>query len=285
MITGTRYRLSAEITRQSKLAADIARAQSDISTETRLQRASDDPTASARVADIRRAQANEAVWAKNIDTASAVATRADSALASVGTALDRALEIMTAANNGTYNDNDRKAFAVELRSLADEIETIAQSKDSRGQAIFPTGASIAVPIGPGQFIAPSLSQDGVFTNLAATDGPQSLAQIFRDAATTVELTDKAERETASATALADIDGASQTLAVARGDQGVRAARLDSARERFEASGLVLAEERGQLAGTDIAETVAKLSAKKLSLDAAQAIFSRLNQSTLFDLLR
>lgn len=284
MITGTRYRLSAEITRQSKLASDIARAQSDISTEARLQRASDDPTASARVADIRRAQANEAVWAKNIDTASAVATRADSALTSVASALDRALEIMTAANNGTYNDNDRKAFAVELRSLADEIDTIAQSKDSRGQAIFPTGAATPVPIGPGQFIAPSVSQEGVFTELQATDGPKSLSQIFRDAAATVELTDTVEREAASQTTLSDINGAGETLAVARGDQGVRAARLDSARERFEASGLVLAEERGQLAGTDIAATVAKLSAKQLSLEAAQAVFSRIQRQTLFDLL-
>ena len=83
MISNTRYHLQSEINRQQKLAADIARAQSDLSNETRLQRASDDPAASARVADIRRAQANEAVWARNVDSASALATRADSTLKSV----------------------------------------------------------------------------------------------------------------------------------------------------------------------------------------------------------
>ncbi|SNS84244.1 flagellar hook-associated protein 3 FlgL [Sphingomonas laterariae] len=284
MINSTRYHLSAEINRQQKLAADIARAQSDISNETRLQRPSDDPAASARVADIRRAQANEGVWAKNIDAASALATRADSALSGITSMLDRARELMTFANNGTYNDADRKAFAVELRSIAAEIGDIAQTKDSRGQLLFPDSTPLAVPIGPGVFIAPSVPQDGMFTNLQTASGPKGLAAIISGAADAIELTDKAEREAASTIALDEVLLAVDNTAIVRGDQGVRAARLDSARERFASSGLVHSEERGKLENTDIPETVAKLQAKQLSLEAAQAVFTRINRQTLFDLL-
>jgi len=284
MISNTRYHLQAEISRQQKLAAEIARAQSDLSNETRLQRASDDPTASARVADIRRAQANEAVWARNVDTASALATRADATLTSVADALDRAREIVTLANSGTYNETDRATFAIELRAMADEIATLAQTQDSRGQPLFPDGDSVAVPIGPGLFVSPSLSKDGVFTNVQTSSGPRDLAQILYDAADAMELSDPVQRETLGAAALDDIVNAVDSIAVARGDQGVRAARLDSARERFASSGLVLAEERSNLEDTDITATVAKLQAKQLSLEAAQAVFARINKQTLFDLL-
>lgn len=284
MINTTRYHLSAEIARQQKLASGIARAQADISNETRLQRPSDDPTAAARVADIRRSQLNEAGWQKNIDTASATATRADSTLTGVATILDQAREQMTLAVNGTYNENDRKAMAVALRGMADEITGLAATKDSRDQPLFPTGASLAVPIGPGRYVAPSLSQDGVFTNVQTAAGPKDLAQILRDAADAIELADPDARKTASAASLDEVVGAVDSTAIARADQGVRSAQLDSARERFATSGLVNAEERGKLENTDIPETVAKLQAKQLSLEAAQAVFARINRQTLFDLL-
>ena len=284
MISSTRYHLSAEISRQQKLAAGIARAQADISNETRLQRPSDDPTAAARVAEIRRAQANETAWTRNIETASATATRADAALNTVATALDRARELMTGANSATYNTNDRKAMAIELRGIADEIAELAMSKDSRGQLLFPDGPSLAVPIGAGVYVAPSLSKDGMFTNLQTAAGPKDLAQIMRDAADAIELTDPAARDAASTASLNEIVGAVATTTVARAEQGVRAARLDSAREAFASSGLVNSEERGTLENTNIPETVAKLQAKQLSLEAAQAVFTRINRQTLFDLL-
>jgi len=47
----------------------------------------------------------------------------------------------------------------------------------------------------------------------------------------------------------------------------------------------LAEERGALEGTDLAETVAKLQANMLTLSAAQSVFAKLNSKTLFDQLR
>lgn len=284
MITNTRYHLQAEINRQQKLAAEIARAQTDISNKIRLQRPSDDPAASARVADIRRAQANEAVWARNVDSASALATRADATLTSVANALDRARELITLAKSGNYNDNDRAVFALELRAMADEIAELSQAKDSRGQPIFADGEATAVPIGPGVFVSPSISRDGVFTNVPTSSGPRDLAQILYDAANGLELTDSAQRAAANDAALTDIVGAVESVAVARGEQGVRAARLDSARERFATSGLVLTEERSTLEDTDITATIAKLQAKQLSLDAAQAVFARINRQTLFDLL-
>src|SRR3546814_19506862 len=68
MISGTRYRLTAEINRQSDLAREIARAQMEISTQKRILNPSDDPIGAARVAEIDRTQANEEAWRRNVAT-------------------------------------------------------------------------------------------------------------------------------------------------------------------------------------------------------------------------
>jgi flagellar hook-associated protein 3 FlgL len=111
-----------------------------------------------------------------------------------------------------------------------------------------------------------------------------LEQLVRDAASAIILTDTTARQAASATAMATVDAAAGHLSAVRGEQGVRAARIDSVRERLASSGLLLKEERSGLEDTDITATVARMNAQQLSLEAAQAVFARLNRQTLFDLL-
>ena len=92
MITATRYRAIAEINRQAKLGAEIARAQSDISTGKRIDKPSDDPIAAARITEIRRAQADQTVWSRNIETAKSVAAEVDTAMTNVADIFALALE-------------------------------------------------------------------------------------------------------------------------------------------------------------------------------------------------
>ena len=68
-------------------------------------------------------------------------------------------------------------------------------------------------------------------------------------------------------------------------QGALANRVDQLLERKADTGLQLADERSGLEDTDIQAVVARLGAQQLSLQAAQAVFARVNQSTLFDILR
>jgi flagellar hook-associated protein 3 FlgL len=71
----------------------------------------------------------------------------------------------------------------------------------------------------------------------------------------------------------------------RGQQGARGNRLDQLAERIESTKLQLTEERSALEDTDVTAAIAKLQAQQLTLQAAQAVFARVNQSTLFDVLR
>ena len=60
MISGTRYRLDQEINRQLACRATSRKAQTQLSTQKRIQSPSEDPVAAARISSIGRAQANEA---------------------------------------------------------------------------------------------------------------------------------------------------------------------------------------------------------------------------------
>jgi flagellar hook-associated protein 3 FlgL len=284
MISGTRYRLDQEVNRQLALSRDIARAQTQLSTQKRIQSPSEDPVAAARISSIGRAQANEAVWKSNLDLAASLADRADTALKAVGTAFDRVTELMTQGATGTLSDQDRATIALELRSIADELTSLKDSKDSRGNALFMSGYSLRVPVQSGVQVIAVGTREDVFESAATAGGPKDLAQIVSDAAAALEITDSTARKAAVAVSVDEVAAGVTHVSTQRGEQGALANRVDQLLEQKADAGLQLEEERSGLEDTDIQAVVARLSAQQLSLQAAQAVFARVNENTLFDAL-
>lgn len=282
-ITG--YRLTTEINRQLRLSTQIARAQSDISSGKRLQTASDDPAAWARVAVIKRLEANQSAWLTNVDAAAAMAEQVTSVLDGLSTSFTRAGELMVQANSATTKDSDRAAIAQELLGIADDIDAAATTVDSRGLPLFPTDAPLPIPISRVLQITATDSKANVFDSVQTTAGVVSLSQILRDAAAAIVLPDEAQRKIDSAASNDAVQAGITQITALIGQHGVRAGRIDDVKDQLVTNASALEEERGALESTDISATVAKLQADLLSLQAAQAIFARINQSTLFDLLR
>jgi len=285
MISGTRYRLDQEIGQQLALSRDIARAQTQLSTQKRIQSPSEDPVAAARISSIGRAQANDAVWKSNLDLAASLADRADTALKAAGTAFDRVTELMTQGATGTLSDQDRATIALELRSIADELTTLKDSKDLRGNALFMAGYSLRIPVQSGVQVIAVGTREDVFENVATAGGAKDLAAIVADAAAALEITDPVARKAAVDTSVDEVAAAVGHVSTQRGEQGALANRVDALLERQADAGLQLEEERSGLEDTDIQAVVARLGAQQLSLQAAQAVFARINQNTLFDILR
>ena len=279
MITGTRHRLTLEINRQTKLAQDIARAQAEVATGKRILAPSDDPIGAARVSGIARAQANEATWLRNIDTASGLAARSDTVLKSVGLSLERANELMVAAANDTLSDANRATIATELRSIVDELTSLRDTRDERGEPLFRTNGALEVPVNEGVRIAPVAERAAIF------EAPVDIIAAIAAAATAITEADPATRKAASAAALTSIEQGVTQVANARADQGVRMNRLDALREGLLNSEVQLEEQRAALEAANIPEIVARMESRRLSLEAAQAIFARLNKSSLFDMIR
>lgn len=279
MISGTRYQLNLTIARQSSLAGEIARGQTEIAAGKRILAPSDDPIGSARVAEIGRTQADETVWSRNVETAAALAARSDTTLTSVATGVDRAKELMLTAASGTMSADNRATIATELRGIADELATLRTTLDPRGEPLFRTSGALEIPVGPGERVV------AVGTRASIFDAPVDLVATIRAAAAAAVEPDPALRSAGTTSSLAALDAAAQQVATARAEQGVQADRLDKIRDRLASSGLQLEEQKSGLESVDVTDVIARIQSKQLNLQAAQAIFAKVNQNSLFDLIR
>lgn len=275
MINATGNRMTREIARQSSLADRINELQIQISSGTRLQRASDDVVGSRRVATIGKAQASMATWQKNVDAAAALVSQADGVLESTSALMARARELTLSAASASLNADDRAVIAAELGAIADEIDALAATRDTNGEPLFAAADPKVVRFDADVSFAPVPSAADAFVV-----GGNSLSTMLRDAATAVGANDTAAMG-ASLTALAEgiAHVADQNAAL-----GLSGARLERIGDSLASRGITLTDERSAVEDTDLTVAIAQLNATNLTLEAAQAAFARINRQTLFDIL-
>ena len=274
-ITATGSRMSTEIARQARLARDIAASQTAISTGQRYIRASDAPAATARIAQIDRAQSNAASWADNLTIGQSLSSQADSVLATLSAQMTQGRTQVVAAASSTASAADRATFAKELRSIAADVVALRGTKTPNGQSLFVEGAPAQFRVGEGVIITPVAPASAVFET-----GGAALSTQLTDAADAIDSGDPVR----IGAALDQLTQALDHVADAAADHGLRAQRIDKLIDQNAVSGTNMAVERSALADTDLTSAIAQLNAQQLTLDAAQAAFARINRRTLFDIL-
>lgn len=275
MINATGNRMTREITRQSKLADQVDRTQTQISTGKRLQRASDDPVSARRIATIGVTQASMKSWATNINAAEALVSQADGVLRSASNLLIRARELALAGASESTNPADRASIAAELSAIADEIDGLAMTRDSNGEPLFAASAAKVVRFDSDIAFAPVPSAAAAFVV-----GGNSLSTGLRDAAAAM-----ASGNTAGIrAALGTLDVAIGHVADQNAALGLSAGRLERIGDGLQSRGIALADERSTVEDTDLSVAIAQLHAQNMTLEAAQAAFARINRQTLFDIL-
>jgi flagellar hook-associated protein 3 FlgL len=285
MINGTGYRATQQIAQQQKLSQQIARVQSDISSGKRILVASDDPVAAARVAQIRQAQADQAAWTRNVNTAQSLASQVDTSLTGIAAVFNRVKELTLAGASESVSSNDRQAMVQELNSLNTTLNNYAAAATPTGQNLFPTDAPVLVSVSDTLHLPATAQRSDVFDGIPLSHGGMgTLSSIITAAAAAIATDDVATRRAAADISLADVSSAVSHVSAQQSAQGLRAAQLDAAETTLVNNGTDLAGERSSLEDTDVASAVLRLNAKTLSLQAAQASFARVNRNTLFDFL-
>ena len=275
MINATGNRMMREIQRQSRLAGDVANSQVQISTGKRIQRASDDPVAAARVGNIRTSQADNAAYARNVSLGTALVDQADTVMTSVSSLLARAQELTLAASNPTANANDRATLAIEMTAIADEIDVLSASKSSLGGPLFSTATPMAMRLDADTVFAPVPSRSAAF-EVAST----AISTQLRTASTAIA----AGNAPQIATALTELKAAIDHVANVHAEIGINAGRLERLRDTQAGASISLSAERSILEDTDLSSAIAKLNGQTITLEAAQAAFARINRRTLIDIL-
>ncbi len=275
MINATGNRMTQEIARQSRLASQIGIKQSQVSTGKRIQRASDDPVATSRIAELNRAQTNDAARGRNISLGITLASQADGELRNVSNLVARAQELAVAGSSSSLSSDSRVTLALELRAIADEIDAASAVKSPTGEALFPNNTANAIRFDDDVAFAPVGTRQDIFET-----GGVAISQIMRDAATAIEAGDMA----ATGVSLTAIGASVNHVATAQAEIGINAARLDRIQDRAAQRAITVTEERSKLEDTDLTTAIAELNGMTLTLEAAQAAFARINRRTLMDFL-
>ncbi len=313
MQVNTRATHAATVTQMTVLQTDIARLQTEISTNRRIALPSDDPVGSARATQLTRLLALHAVDKANIDRATTRLTAADTALDGVGTVLQRAKELALNGATGTLNASDRATIAGEVQQLGEQLLGLANARDSDGASLFAgarTGsAAYAVDAvgaiawqGAGSAARIVLDSGSVATGLdgpavfAGIDGgiapPPVSAPIVTDVfavlkglQTALAEPDPAVRRAAMANALTGIDSGIGRAADSRAAIGAKLARLGSETTRLDTVDLALHDDLSTTQDTDMTTAIAQLQRLTTVLQATQLSFVKISSLSLWTELR
>ena len=116
--------------------SELSGLQDQMTSGKRVAKASDDPAAAARaeraLASISRTETSQ----RAVDASKVVMTQTESSLGSADDLLQRARELMVSAGNASYSDAERASIAGELRTLRDQLFTVANQSDGAGTYLF-----------------------------------------------------------------------------------------------------------------------------------------------------
>jgi len=154
------------LNQQSALAAT----QNQVTTQKRINVASDDPAGAGQVVNLSHVLAANAQYSSNIDSANGQLASEQTSLASVTNVLDSARSLALQGISGSLVGSDRQAVATQLSQLRDQLVQLANTTDSHGNALFGGTSTNVQPFVKNS--DGSISYAGDNGQLLASIGPQ-----------------------------------------------------------------------------------------------------------------
>jgi len=116
--------------------SNATRTQEQISTGNRILTPADDPVASVRLLQLEQQQSVLSQYNSNLTAAKNSLTQEEVTLNSVNTVLQRVRELAVQAGNGALDPQDRKSIAAELGEREDELLSLMNTRNARGEYLF-----------------------------------------------------------------------------------------------------------------------------------------------------
>jgi len=268
----------------------------EISTGRSVNEPSDNPVAAALLVQNNDEATFNAGYLQNLTTINGQLSAADSALASVVTALQRATTLGVQAANGTESPSDQAAIAQELQGIQSELISLANT-DYQGNYLFAGTATNEPP-----YVANGGDPSGVsyqgnsgvnqvsIGNGYQIDINQPGSQLFSASGNSVflalnNLILAVESDGDIGTAVGDLSSAASYLSAQRVFYGNAMNQVQSQTTYLNTAKLQIAQEQNSLGGVDLAAAATNLSSGQADTQATLAAISKFAQENLFDYLR
>ena len=279
----------------------------EATTGKRVERASDDPSASARILKLRTGLARTLQFQRNVDTARMRLGHAELSLQRATDQLDEIRSFAVQASTGTWSDEDRVLLAQEIDQ---QLESLLSEGNRRflGHSLY-AGSQVDQPVfeavrGEGGRItlvtATADAQQGrVMVQLSENESlqvnfrgvdvfmggePGSTGDIF-DALIALRDGLLAGDEDASGVVLGRIDAAIETINGARSALGTRVQRVEDVETQLFSREEILTENLSDQEDADLADTMMRYTLEQTGYQAALSSISRRLGTSLLDFLR
>lgn len=271
----------------------MGKLQDQLTTQKRITRPSDDPVVAMLGLGYRDSLNKVQQYSRNISEATNWLDSTDDAISQGVKVLQRIRELTVQASNGTYEEGQRGAIAVEVDQLKKQLETIAQTQVG-GKYIF-NGENTNKAPAAGNFSNGDIELeifDGIKLNVN-TKGSElfkSGSELFKSVFNTLDsLKSKLEDKTASDT---DISGFLDTLdseidhfLKIQADVGAKQNRVDMMKDRLSSQETIATEIMSKNEDVEIEKVITELITQESVQRAALSVGARIIQPSLVDFLR
>jgi hypothetical protein len=261
-------------------ASRTQQAQQRISSGVRITAVSQDATAVTQASRLQQVMAESAVFTANVDELDMRHAEADQSLSVVHDALGRLSALLTSARNGAMQPRDRAAIGASVQAEVQTIQAELQRRDSQGRPLYNGGvadeAHPALLVRPGQAVSTEIPLGQALQDRLAALSAATWASGAGMAAST-----DADRSAA----LVEVQALQSSALGARQVVGGRWEQLSRAQDASLAVSDSAEMARSALVDTDVARTATDLATYTAQLQAARAMFSRIQSTSLFDTIR
>ncbi|GLI52105.1 flagellar hook-associated protein 3 [Tepidanaerobacter syntrophicus] len=268
---------------------------SQISSEKRINRPSDDPVGAAMAIKLRRQLSAIKQYNSNAQQALTWMKDTETALTNAGDVIQRLSELAVEASNGTQTDEDKGKILDEVKELKDQLLKEANST-SLDRYLFSGYSTDKAPFikddVTGNIQAnPDIVDGAINYNVGQSETiPVNLkgSEVFGDIFEAVEKFETAlennDGETISNEVISDIKGALNTVLKYRSQIGARTNRLEATVSRLEANEVDYKAQLSSIEDVDLAQAITDLKMEESVYRAALAVGARIIQPTLVDFL-
>jgi flagellar hook-associated protein 3 FlgL len=190
------------------------------------------------------------------------------------------------SQNASLNQSNFAALAIQAEQIRDAIQSQMTATDSTGHAIFPDDIN-SVQIEPGVTVASGVAFNDAFGANGSLAGSEDADIYLNIDAFVTYLTQKSQGLTTTKTGAqvsSSLDTSYTQLMQAQQTSGGISKQVDNAQATVIAVRTELIAASSALLDTDMAEATAAFTRSQTLLNAAQAMFARLQQSNLFSKL-
>ena len=299
--TSTFYTTAAE--QLASLQQQLSAVNNSISSGAQFTAASDNPEAAAQMRMMQLQDATATVDTASANKAASNLQLADSAMTQMVNDINQAKTLTTQAASGTLSDSQRATIGTQLSQIQNDLLSLANSRDSNGNALFGGGVSgnayttdssgnvtyvgsstsQTLAIGGGQTVQTSLTGPEVLSMTDASGNATNVIDTIGALATALKAGGSAA-QTAAQNGLTSLANGLDAVTTAQTVIGSRESWITLNTQNLTAQSTARATAESQIGDTDVSKAAIKLQQLTTALQASQACFVKMSSLSLFSVI-